>query len=56
MKVILEDFYKSRPIRVYIEYAPTIRSERGGLMVLYEKCIYSKISENRICEKNQKGL
>lgn len=33
MKFIIEDFYKSRPPRIYTEYAPAIRSERHGLIV-----------------------
>ena len=35
MSVIIEDFYKNRPIRYYTDYCPTIRAERGGLKVLY---------------------
>lgn len=31
--VIVEDFYKSRPIRIYEDYAPCLRSERSGLKV-----------------------
>ena len=31
--VIIEDFYKSRPIRIYQDYAPCLRSERTGLKV-----------------------
>ena len=30
---IIEDFYKSRDIRVYKDYAPCLRSERSGLKV-----------------------
>lgn len=30
--MIVEDFYKSRPPRVYKDISPTIRSERTGLM------------------------
>lgn len=32
--IIIEDFYKSRPTRLYEEYAPSLRSERQGLKVL----------------------
>ena len=32
--LIVEDFYSNRPIRVYKEYSPTIRSERIGLKVV----------------------
>lgn len=31
--VLVEDFYKSRPVRIYEDYAPTLRSERSGLKV-----------------------
>ena len=31
--VVVEDFYKSRPVRIYEDYAPTLRSERSGLKV-----------------------
>lgn len=31
---ILEWFYNNRPIRIYKKYAPTIRAERIGLMVI----------------------
>lgn len=34
--LILEDFYKSRPPRCYRDYAPSLRSERNGLKVLWE--------------------
>ena len=35
---IIEDFYKSRPTRIYEESSPTIRSERLGLVaVMIEK-------------------
>lgn len=33
MNSIIEDFYKSRPIREYITYAPCLRSDRIGLKV-----------------------
>ena len=33
-KVVIEDFYKSRPIRIYEEYSPTLRSDRYGLKVV----------------------
>ena len=33
-KIILEEFYKSRPIRIYKIISPTIRAERFGLMIL----------------------
>ena len=33
-KIILEDFYKSREVRIYKDYSPTIRSERFGLLVI----------------------
>lgn len=32
--LIVEDFYNNRDIRVYGDYAPSIRSERNGLKVL----------------------
>lgn len=31
--VIVEDFYKNRPVRVYEDYAPCLRAERVGLKV-----------------------
>ena len=31
--VIVEYFYKSRPMRIYEDYAPCLRSERSGLKV-----------------------
>ena len=34
--IILEEFYKNRPIRIYTEYCPTIRSGRDGLLVISE--------------------
>ena len=34
MKAIVEDFYLSREPRVYIPYAPTLRSDRLGLKVI----------------------
>jgi hypothetical protein len=30
-KYIIEDFYKSRPPRIYWDYAPCIRADRQGL-------------------------
>ena len=38
--IIVEDFYKSRPPRLYEDYAPTLRSERIGLKVLMFKWVY----------------
>ena len=35
-KYIIEDFYKSRPIRIYEDYAPCIRADRCGLKVVEE--------------------
>lgn len=32
--MIIEDFYQSRPIRVYENFAPSLRSERNGLKVV----------------------
>lgn len=32
-KIIIDDFYTSRPIRTYDKYAPTLRSNRNGLTV-----------------------
>lgn len=32
--LILDDFYASRPVRVYEEMAPTLRAERYGLKLL----------------------
>lgn len=34
--IIIEDFYKNRPTRVYKDYAPSLRSERQDLKVLKE--------------------
>lgn len=31
---IIEDFYKNRPVRIYRDYAPTLRAERLGLKVV----------------------
>jgi hypothetical protein len=31
---ILEDFYQSRPVRIYKDFSPTLRSNRTGLKVL----------------------
>lgn len=33
-KYIVEDFYKSRPPRIYEDYAPCIRADRQGLKVV----------------------
>lgn len=33
-KIIIEDFYRNRPLRIYDVYAPTIRRDRQGLKVL----------------------
>lgn len=33
-RLILEQFYINRNVRVYKEYSPTLRSERFGLLVL----------------------
>ena len=33
-QVIVEDFYKNRPLRVYEDVAPTVRSGRQGLKVV----------------------
>lgn len=33
-KLIIEDFYINRPLRIYDVYAPTIRADREGLKVL----------------------
>jgi len=41
---ILEDFYKSRDVRVYEDKAPTLRSQRSGLKVV--KNIYPKKGQN----------
>jgi len=35
--IVIEDFYKNRPIRLYKDICPTIRSERHGLMTMKEK-------------------
>lgn len=32
--IIVEDFYKNRPPRLYDRYAPSLRSERNGLKVI----------------------
>lgn len=32
--MILENFYQNRDVRIYKEYAPTIRAERLGLLVM----------------------
>lgn len=34
--IIIEDFYKNRPPRLYEDYAPSLRSERNGLKVIEE--------------------
>ena len=34
--IIIDDLYEGRDIRVYTEYAPSLRSERQGLKVLNE--------------------
>lgn len=34
--IIVEDFYKNRPLRLYDKYAPSLRSERNGLKVIEE--------------------
>lgn len=36
---ILEDFYKNRPVREYENYAPSLRAERQGLKVDYNKIV-----------------
>lgn len=36
MIVIIEDFYKNRPVRLYSELSPALRSERSGLKVIEE--------------------
>ena len=33
-QIILEQFYVNRDVRVYSKYAPTLRAERIGLLVL----------------------
>ena len=33
-RIIIEDFYKNRPVRIYTDYAPCLRSERAGLKVI----------------------
>ena len=35
--IIIEDFYKNRPTRIYEDYSPSLRSERQGLKVLQKK-------------------
>lgn len=35
--MIIELFYKNRPIRIYIDYSPCLRSERIGLLVIEEE-------------------
>ena len=32
--LIIDDLYENRPIRVYEDYSPTLRSERIGLKVI----------------------
>lgn len=34
MVAIIDDLYKSRPIRIYTDYAPALRSERFGLKII----------------------
>ena len=34
IKILVEDFYSNRDVRIYGEYSPTIRSERLGLKVV----------------------
>lgn len=35
--LIIDDLYANREIRVYEDYAPTLRSERSGLKVVEER-------------------
>ena len=49
MILIIEDFYKNRPIRIYSDYSPTLRSERIGLKVVEgENNMEDKITNLRI--------
>lgn len=43
--MIIEDFYQSREIRIYDNYAPSIRSERTGLMTIEETPISTNGTE-----------
>lgn len=49
MNVIIEDFYKSRNIREYRKYAPTLRADRSGLKVIHN-------IEKGDCMENKEGL
>lgn len=68
--MIIENFYKSRKVRVYKNYAPSIRSERAGLMIVEEipistngteisgtiRATYYKNGERNIEENIKHGL
>ena len=56
MKIIVDILYANRLPRIYEEYCPTIRSERTGLLVIDEDIQMFKISKNRICKEDSKGL
>ena len=36
IKILVEDFYSSRDVRIYKEFSPTIRSERLGFKVVQD--------------------
>lgn len=40
--LIIDDMYANRPIRIYSNYAPTLRSERSGLKVAKINSLYNK--------------
>lgn len=42
MIAIIDDTYKNRPVRIYTEYAPTLRAERDGLKVVFMNNVDSK--------------
>lgn len=41
----IEDFYKNRPVRIYRDYAPTLRAERLGLKVVEVEINYKESTD-----------
>ena len=56
MKIIVDMLYNNRPPRIYKVYAPTIRSERTGLLVINEDVQMHEIPKNRICEEDSQAV
>ena len=50
-KYIVEDFYKSRPPRIYEDCAPCIRADRQGLKVVEESDYEKKGDEFKQLEE-----